>query len=206
MLLISFVGVLWVLSAAVVFMVDGLCFTILGYMVWYALAYSLGGSWLVWQVGHPLIALNAERYAREAQLRFALVRVNQNAEGIALHGSETQERQMLDRTIDCVATLMRELASGLARLTWVTSRLRVARPRRADPGCGAGLPQRRPVLWRADHDDWCFQPSAAGAPLVRGQLLADRRLAGDPATRRRAARGPEGSRSNRAEPGSDCAG
>ena len=121
LLLISFVGVLWVLSAQVAFMVGGRSLTIPGYMVWCALAYAIGGSWLAWRVGRPLIALNATRYAREAELRFALVRVSENAEGIALYGSEAQERRILDQPVDRVATVTRELASSLARLTWVTS-------------------------------------------------------------------------------------
>jgi vitamin B12/bleomycin/antimicrobial peptide transport system ATP-binding/permease protein len=121
LLLVSFIGVLWVLSSQVWFFVGEHSFTIPGYMVWSALAYAIGGSWLAWRVGRPLITLNATRYAREAELRFALVRVSENAEGITLHGSELQERQILDCTVDRVATVMRELASGLARLTWVTS-------------------------------------------------------------------------------------
>ena len=121
LLLLSFVGVLWVLSAQVVFAVGDHSFGLPGYMVWCALAYALGGSWLAWRVGRPLIELNATRYAREAELRFALVRVSESAEGIALHGSESQERRSLDRTVDRVVTVMRELAGGLARLTWVTS-------------------------------------------------------------------------------------
>jgi vitamin B12/bleomycin/antimicrobial peptide transport system ATP-binding/permease protein len=121
LLLISFVSVLWLLSARVIFMVGERSFMIPGYMVWCALAYAIGGSWLAWRVGRPLIALNATRYAREAELRFALVRVSENAEGIALHGSEAQERLILDHPVDRVMTVMRELASGLARLTWVTS-------------------------------------------------------------------------------------
>jgi vitamin B12/bleomycin/antimicrobial peptide transport system ATP-binding/permease protein len=121
LLLLSFVGVLWVLSAQVVFAVGDRSFGLPGYMVWCALAYALGGSWLAWRVGRPLIELNATRYAREAELRFALVRVSEHAEGIALHGSEWQERRSLDRAVDQVVTVMRELASGLARLTWVTS-------------------------------------------------------------------------------------
>jgi ABC-type uncharacterized transport system fused permease/ATPase subunit len=42
---------------------------------------------LAWHVGRPLIPLNAERYAREADLRSALVRVNEHADGIVLHGA-----------------------------------------------------------------------------------------------------------------------
>jgi putative ATP-binding cassette transporter len=167
LLLLSFVGVLWVLSAQVVFAVGDRSFGIPGYMVWCALAYAIGGSWLAWRVGRPLIELNATRYAREAELRFGLVRISEYAEGIALHGSESQERRSLDRTIDRVVTVMRELASGLARLTWGDLGLWLACPRRADPGRGAGLFRRRPVLRWANHGDRRVQPSAAGTTLVR---------------------------------------
>jgi vitamin B12/bleomycin/antimicrobial peptide transport system ATP-binding/permease protein len=121
LLLVSFIGVLWVLSAHVVFVVGAHSFSIPGYMVWCALAYAIGGSWLAWRVGRPLIPLNAARYAREAELRFALVRVSECAEGIALHGGEADERRILDGTVGHVVTAMRSLAGRLARLTWVTS-------------------------------------------------------------------------------------
>jgi vitamin B12/bleomycin/antimicrobial peptide transport system ATP-binding/permease protein len=53
LLLLSFVGVLWVLSNQVVFDFGNGPVTIPGYMVWCALAYSLGGSLLAWHVGPP---------------------------------------------------------------------------------------------------------------------------------------------------------
>jgi putative ATP-binding cassette transporter len=121
LLLVSFVGVLWVLSQQVVFEVGARSFTIPGYMVWCALAYSLGGSLLAWRVGQPLIALNAERYAREADLRVALVRINEHADGIALHGGEMDERRLLNDPVGRVVALMARIAGGLARLTWITS-------------------------------------------------------------------------------------
>jgi putative ATP-binding cassette transporter len=121
LLLVSFVGVLWVLSAQVVFNVGGESFMVPGYMVWCALLYSLGGSLLAWRIGRSLIPLNAERYAREADLRFALVRVNEHADGIVLHGGEDDERRMLDEPLGRVITMMARLAGGLARLTWITS-------------------------------------------------------------------------------------
>jgi vitamin B12/bleomycin/antimicrobial peptide transport system ATP-binding/permease protein len=121
LLLVSFIGVLWVLSSQVWFFVGEHSFTIPGYMVWCALAYAIGGSWLAWRVGRPLIPLNATRYAREADLRFSLVRVSECAEGIALYGGEADERRILNGTVDHVLTVMRGLAGGLARLTWVTS-------------------------------------------------------------------------------------
>ena len=42
-------------------------------MVWCALPYAAMGSMLSWAVGRPLVALNAERYQRESNLRFELV-------------------------------------------------------------------------------------------------------------------------------------
>jgi putative ATP-binding cassette transporter len=118
---VSFVGVLWVLSAQVVFEMGGHTFAIPGYMVWCALAYSLGGSLFAWRLGRPLIALNAERYQRESDLRFGLVHVNEFAEGIALYGGEADERHMLGAAVARVIAVMVRVAFSLARLAWVTS-------------------------------------------------------------------------------------
>ena len=121
LLLVSFIGVLWALSSNVAFSFGGNSFTIPGYMVWCALAYAAAGSFLTWLVGRPLIKLNAERYAREADLRFAIVKINKSSEAIALQGGERDERRLMNSPISDVVLLSRQLAGGLARLTWVTS-------------------------------------------------------------------------------------
>src|ERR1700681_2094827 len=90
-------------------------------MVWCALIYAGIASFVSWRVGRPLIDLNAERYAREADLRFALVRVNERTEAIALYGGETDEKDYLNRELDQVLSMMRRLVSGITRLTWVTA-------------------------------------------------------------------------------------
>jgi putative ATP-binding cassette transporter len=120
-LLASFIGVLWVLSRDVAFEIGGAHVAIPGYMVWCALAYSLVGSVVTWLVGRPLIRLNAERYAREADLRFGLMRVSERAEAIGLYGGEADERRVLDATLRRVLDSVRHLALGLARLTWITA-------------------------------------------------------------------------------------
>ena len=97
--IVAFVGVLWALSAQVAFDVAGYHVAIPGYMVWCAIAYAAIGSGLTFLVGRPLIALNAERYAREAEFRFALVRVNELGESIALHGGEEDEHRHLDGSL-----------------------------------------------------------------------------------------------------------
>jgi putative ATP-binding cassette transporter len=121
LLLVSFLGVLWLLSNEVVFGLGESSFTVPGYLVWCALAYAFVGSWLTWRIGRPLIAINAERYAHEAELRFALVRISECAEAISVHGGESDERRALDRPVDRVVQVTRRLANGLARLTWITS-------------------------------------------------------------------------------------
>jgi vitamin B12/bleomycin/antimicrobial peptide transport system ATP-binding/permease protein len=121
LLLVSFITILWGLSSHVVFMVHGRHFAIPGYMVWCAVVYALVGSLLTWRVGLPLIGLNAELYAREAELRFALVRVSESAESIALFGGEHDERRQLKGNVAHVITSMRRLSGSLSRLTWITS-------------------------------------------------------------------------------------
>jgi putative ATP-binding cassette transporter len=121
LLLVSFSGVLWILSDQVAFPVGGDFVRIPGYMLWCALIYAVTGSWLAWVVGRPLIRLNAERYAREADLRFAVVRIHESAEAIAFHAGESDERQTVNGAVSTVVTLGRQLANGLAKLTWVTS-------------------------------------------------------------------------------------
>lgn len=120
-LLVSFIGMLWVLSDRLVFVVDGVHFTIPGYMVWCAVAYAGIGSLLAWRVGRPLIGLNAELYAKEAELRFALVRVSESAESIGLVRGEQDERRQLNGNLDRVIGSMRQLSGALSGLTWITS-------------------------------------------------------------------------------------
>ncbi|HEU5017054.1 MAG TPA: ABC transporter ATP-binding protein/permease [Pseudolabrys sp.] len=121
MLLVSFIGILWVLSDQLAFVVHGMRFSIPGYMVWCAVAYALIGSLLTFRVGVPLIGLNAELYAREADLRFSLVRVSESAESIALFHGEEDERRQLEGTLDRVIDTMKGLSGALSRLTWITS-------------------------------------------------------------------------------------
>ena len=121
LLLGSFIGVLWFLSASVTFHMHGESYMIPGYLVWSALVYSGTASWLSWRVGRPLIQLQSERYSREARLRFGLVRVSEHVDGIALHGGEGDEKQRLNAELDRVIRIMRRIVRATTRLTWVTA-------------------------------------------------------------------------------------
>jgi putative ATP-binding cassette transporter len=120
-LLVTFIGILWGLSSQVIFNIGGREIYIPGYMVWCAILYALVGSLLTYFVGRRLVPLNATRYAREAELRFAMVRVSERAEAIALYRGEADERKIIDSTLNHVLEAVRNLVFALARLTWITS-------------------------------------------------------------------------------------
>lgn len=120
-LLITFIDVLWALSTDFVFHVAGRNFTIPGYMVWAAVIYSGSASLLSYWVGRSLIGQNAERYEREADLRFSLVRVNEHIDAITLAAGEADEARRIEIDMAAVLAAMRSLVSGLTSLTWITA-------------------------------------------------------------------------------------
>ena len=121
MLLGAFVAVLWGLSSHFTLQIGTHRLAIPGYMVWAAFAYAGSASLLSYWVGSGLIERNATRYAREAQLRFSLVRVNEHIDAIALAGGEPVERQRIEHDLSDVLAAMRRLVTGLTNLTWVTA-------------------------------------------------------------------------------------
>ena len=121
LLLLSFIGVLWMLSQHMFLPFPGHRLYIPGYMVWCALVYAGTASLLSWGVGRPLISLDAERYAREANLRFALVRANEEIEGITIYGGEGDEKAHLNTVFDSVLEISRRVVGATTRLTWITA-------------------------------------------------------------------------------------
>lgn len=121
LLLASFIGVLWTLSRGLVLHFGGQAFVIPGYMVWAALIYAATGSWFSWRVGRRLVRLQQTRYAREADLRVALVQSVEQADGIALGGGETDARRQLNLELRKVLAMMWQIVLATIRLTWVTA-------------------------------------------------------------------------------------
>lgn len=120
-LLASFIGVLWAISEGFVFHYGGYSFAIPGYMVWAALAYAGTASFISWLLGRPLIRLNADRYAREAELRIALVHTNQDVDIIARSGTESAQEAKLLKNLDAVLLAARRIMSAAIRLQWFTA-------------------------------------------------------------------------------------
>ncbi len=121
LLLATFAGVLWGLSRGEFLPFAGRDLSPPGYLVWCALFYAGAASYLSWRVGRPLIDLNADHYAREAEFRSALVRVNEHIDGITLYGGEADERGSLNGAFGSVLDISRQIVRAVTRLTWVTA-------------------------------------------------------------------------------------
>ncbi len=120
-LLITFINILWALSTDFGFQIAGRRIEIPGYMVWAAVIYAGSASLLTYWVGRGLIDRNADRYAREADLRFSLVRVNEHIDAIALAAGEADEARRIEIDLAAVLEAMRRLVTGITNLTWVTA-------------------------------------------------------------------------------------
>jgi len=116
-----FAGVLWTLSAGFTVRFHDIDYEIPGFMLWAAVTYAVLGSLLSYWVGRSLISRNSERYAREADLRFSLVRINEHLDGISLAAGEEDERRRVEMHLGNVLAATRRLVRGLTNLTWVTA-------------------------------------------------------------------------------------
>lgn len=120
-LLASFIGVLWAISEGFVFHYGGHSFAIPGYMVWAGLAYAGIASLISWLLGRPLIRLNADHYAREAELRVSLVRTSQEIEEISARRDEQGEKGRLVGNLEAVLAATRKIMTAAIRLQWFTA-------------------------------------------------------------------------------------
>ena len=120
-LVASFASVLWVISSDFSVRIGDVDYAVPGYMLWAAILYAGAGSLMSYWVGRSLVVRNADRYAREAELRFSLVRVNEHLDGISLASGEEDEKRRVLRHLNDVLGSTRKLVRGLTNLTWVTA-------------------------------------------------------------------------------------
>ena len=121
LLLVSFVGILWTVSGALPVVLAGHETEIPGYMVFAAAIYAVVGTWATWAIGRPMTAINALRNEVESDHRFALVRLRENSEGVALIRGEADEERGLRRAFGRVSAVMVDLNRVERRLMGLTS-------------------------------------------------------------------------------------
>ena len=112
--LISFAIILWGLSAATPLPLFGVNLQFPGYLVFTALAYAGIGTMIAHLIGWRLIPLQFNQQRTESDFRFAMARVTDNAEPVALMGGEAVERAELTTRF---ARLVRNWTMLVARQT-----------------------------------------------------------------------------------------
>lgn len=100
--LVVFSVILWTVSGSLEFTVFGVNVVIPGYMFWIAIIYAVVGTWLAHRIAHPMTRLNFQKQAVEADFRYQLVRLRENAESIALLGGEAKEHNALDEKFSAI--------------------------------------------------------------------------------------------------------
>jgi vitamin B12/bleomycin/antimicrobial peptide transport system ATP-binding/permease protein len=119
--LVAFLGILWGLSGSMVLPLGAFAITVPGYMVWAALLYSVGGTWLTNLIGRPLVRLNFDQQRYEADFRFGLVRFRENTEGVALYRGEADELRSFRDRFAFVVRNWWDIMRRQKRLTWFTA-------------------------------------------------------------------------------------
>ncbi len=119
--LFSFLSILWVLSGALVIPLGGFKIVIPGYMVFAALIYAVAGTFLTHWVGNPLVRLNFDQQRYEADFRFSLVRLRENAENIAFYGGEAREFDTFNSRFARIIANWFGIIRRQKKLTWLTT-------------------------------------------------------------------------------------
>jgi putative ATP-binding cassette transporter len=120
--LLSFLFILWTLSGSLHIPLGGDSgIDIPGYMVFAAIIYAVGGTWLTQKIGSPLIGLlyNQQRY--EADFRFSLVRLREHAESVAFYGGESRELGVFQGRFGRVVLNWWDIIRRRKKLTWFTT-------------------------------------------------------------------------------------
>jgi putative ATP-binding cassette transporter len=94
MTLIGFFGVLWSIS---------------GLLVGVALVYAVIGTIACYIIGRRLVSLQYDRYQKEADFRYGLVRIRDNAESIAFYRGEKREHRDLVHRLSAIVANMRTI-------------------------------------------------------------------------------------------------
>jgi vitamin B12/bleomycin/antimicrobial peptide transport system ATP-binding/permease protein len=120
--LVSFVIILWGLSGpAAIPLGSWGVLHIPGYLVWAALIYAGIGTWLTVKIGRPLVGLNFAQQRFEADFRFSLMRVRENAESVAFYEGESAELGIFNKRFKHVFANFWQIMKRQKQLTWFTA-------------------------------------------------------------------------------------
>ncbi|HIU63820.1 MAG TPA: ABC transporter ATP-binding protein/permease [Candidatus Avacidaminococcus intestinavium] len=119
--LVSFVVILWQLSGPLVFNVFTKNIVIPGYLVWIALIYAIIGTTLTHKIGKKLIGLNFVQQKYEANFRFSMMRLRENAESVAFYDGEKHENSVFKKRFSLLLDNFWQIILKQKQLVWLNS-------------------------------------------------------------------------------------
>jgi vitamin B12/bleomycin/antimicrobial peptide transport system ATP-binding/permease protein len=116
----TFIVVLWTIGGALTLHLGGSAITIPGFLVIAAVIYASIASGSIMIIGRRFVQISEDKNQAEAEYRYALTRVRENGESIALLGGEDEERGGIDRSFGNVLRQWARLAGQHMRTTLVS--------------------------------------------------------------------------------------
>jgi vitamin B12/bleomycin/antimicrobial peptide transport system ATP-binding/permease protein len=117
---ITFIGVLWFIGGPLTITVGGNTITIPGFLVIAAVLYAVIASTSMAIIGRRFVAVAEDKNQAEAEYRYALTRLREHGESIALLGGEGEERAGLDTSFKAVLHRWRQFLRQYMRTTTVS--------------------------------------------------------------------------------------
>ncbi|MFT4174859.1 MAG: ABC transporter ATP-binding protein/permease [Rhodocyclaceae bacterium] len=115
--LVTFSMLVWTLSGTISLVLFERTVDVPGYMLWAALIYAIIGSVVMERIAGRLVNIDYEQQRTEADFRFLLMRVRENAEQIALYRGHDTEQVRLRHTFAAIRNNWRALMTYTKRIT-----------------------------------------------------------------------------------------
>jgi putative ATP-binding cassette transporter len=115
----TFIAVLWVVGGDLTFSLGGSTVTIPGFLVVAAVVYAVIASGAMVWIGRRYVVASERKMQSEAELRYALTRLRENGESIALIAGEEEEKDGLTQALNKVVARWREIMRQYMRTTTV---------------------------------------------------------------------------------------
>jgi putative ATP-binding cassette transporter len=116
----TFIVVLWTIGGALTVTIGSSAVTIPGFLVIAAVLYAAIASGSITAIGRRFVQISEDKNQAEAEYRYALTRVREYGESIALLGGEQEERDGIDKTFTKVLRQWARLAGQHMRTTLVS--------------------------------------------------------------------------------------
>ncbi len=116
----TFIAVLWAIGGSLDFPLGGTTYSVPGYLVVAVVIYCLVISGLMTIIARAFIPAAEAKNQSEAEFRYALTRVRENGESIAILNGEAEERAGLTAMLNRVVTAWASMARQYMRTTGVS--------------------------------------------------------------------------------------